>query len=544
MLVVPGTKVPPKFRRVYGGCEGCRRRHIRCDKGVTSCRQCVDKHVVCPGYARKFTFVEGPSARAKRRLNLKASVSRAAVDDDLTGRSNISPTKEPSPSRRHLPVLPIAVNVCNSDVGDEGGKRLREEQNEALNAPYTLTASTSVPWPGFHNEYSEQSRRKYFLDHYFDKMANSFPIMEGPTNPFGENFKQYLFQSDALTFAIMSMSAAYLEKMAYAWQYRAIALKVMQRDARQQAYSVEMLAAILFLGTTETSRCWFDAANSSSPHLLAASRLMLHTIKCGIKVPLFLTNFLCWFGTLMSFVSDNEDHALSSSTTYALWTAGVPYSAQDGASTEIDPLVGDWGNLMPLVATVGTIARQLRRGSNERDVKKRIDHVETCLLEWGRLGQSCLEERNPHDNTSEYHSPTDFDNIAEAYRLSSLLTLYNFCPRLLRKRVSLLNDGEVTTEILLRLALSTTTLLRHIPAQSRLWRVCSLPILSAAQWVTESSDRDFLRSMTNISTHKTRLSSIHCVRKLLEDVWQRRDAGFDIWWMGILDEGGTPILIN
>lgn len=270
---------------------------------------------------------------------------------------------------------------------------------------------------------------------------------------------------------------------------------------------------------------------------------MAHIIKSGTKVPVFLTNFLYWFGTLMSFVSDNEDNMLSSSTTYALLTTGAPYSAQDGHDTEIDPLVGNWGSLMPLVAAVGTIARQLRKGINKMDLEEMIDRVEVGLLEWGRLNQSCFDEPSQHDNTSE-HSRTDFYNIAEAYRLSSLLALYNFCPHVLQKRATLLNDGEAASKVLRRLARSTIARLQQIPIQSRLWRVCSLPILSAGQFVTEPLERDFLRSMTDILTHEIQLSSIHCVRKLLEDVWQRRDDGFDIWWMDILDESGTPILIN
>ena len=155
-------------------------------------------------------------------------------------------------------ILSIAVNVPNSGESvedDDGGKRLRIEQNEAVDgACYVVTASTLVPLSTFHNDHSEDCRKKYFLDHYFDKMVDSFAIMEGPTNPFGENFKQYVSQSHALTFAIMSMSAAYMENMTYAWHYRATALNLLQRDLRRQSYSVEMLAAMLFLGATEVSR--------------------------------------------------------------------------------------------------------------------------------------------------------------------------------------------------------------------------------------------------------------------------------------------------
>jgi hypothetical protein len=215
-------------------------------------------------------------------------------------------------------------------------------------------------------------------------------------------------------------------------------------------------------------------------------------------------------------------------------------SIEEGSSAEVDPLVGNWGSLMPLVAKVGVIVRRLRSGGSRLEFGEVIEHVETGLLQWGDVGRSRPSE---HDMLSD-NSPTDFDNIAEAYRLSSLLTLYSFCPHLIGKRVTLLNGGETTSGFLSRLASSIIALLQQIPVRSRLLRVCSLPILSAGQFVTEATERDFLRSMTDVLTHKTRLSTIHCVRKLLENVWSRRDAGVDVWWMDILDEGGTTILIN
>ncbi|KIW16560.1 hypothetical protein PV08_03748 [Exophiala spinifera] len=371
-------------------------------------------------------------------------------------------------------------------------------------------------------------------------MSSRSSIVEPSRNPFGANFKQYLFRSDALTSAIMSMSAAYMEKMTYAWHYRAAALSFMQRDLRRQSYSVEMLAAMLFLGATE---CWFDAANSGSLHLRAASKVIIHIVKSGTKVPVFLTNFLCWFGTLASYVSDNDGQILSSSTTYALLTRGTPCSARKRSYTDIDPLVGNWGSLMPLVARVGIIVRQLRRGAHESELEKLIDRVETGLLEWGGLDETYLSEQSLCGGSSA-NGLTGHDYIAEAYRLSSLLALYSFCPGLLRKRVAMLRDGESTFDFLSRLANSIIVLLRRISVESPLWRVCSLPILSAGQLITKPSDRDFLRSVTNILKGKIRVPIILSVRKLLEDIWCRRDAGSDAWWMDILDESGTPVLIN
>jgi hypothetical protein len=266
-------KLTPKFRRVYGGrgeplldvidvvfeyhganqrpgCGGCRSRHIRCDKGVPSCGQCLKKRIECPGYLRQFTFIDGPSVRAKRRKpNPDASLTIDAADPNLTSRLGSPSINAPE---RTLPPWAVPSISVSMSLGDEGNQSPGEERKDTIDMTFRATKPpTPASMPTFYDDHTENCRRRYFLGYYFDQMADSFSILEGPANPFGESFKQYAARSNVLTCALISMSAAYREEMAYGWHYRAAALNAMQRALFQPSYSVEMLAAVLFLGTTE-----------------------------------------------------------------------------------------------------------------------------------------------------------------------------------------------------------------------------------------------------------------------------------------------------
>ncbi|RDW56399.1 hypothetical protein BP5796_13221 [Coleophoma crateriformis] len=439
----------------------------------------------------------------------------------------------------------LAVANCNARDANNPNR----VQSKTVGVPSLLITTPVTPIPASlstsDQELSEDCRQKYFLDYYFGSIASVISIKEGPNNQFGESLKQYMSRSHALRFTIVAMAAMLVadskvdsSAVGYAWHYRTIALGMLQKDILQQSYSIEILATVLFLGTTEF---WFDAKSSGSVHLNAAKQLLLHNINSGVQVPLFLANFLCWFETMSSFVSDDEGLVFSSPATYVSLNAGGN-TARGDYDTIFDPLVGNWGTLMPLVGRVGTIVRKLRKGTELAELDELIDTAEIDLLEW--------EHSDPPLNTHDRPTPSDtscaqeFYSIAETYRLSALLALYNYSPRLLIKRATLVTDVKTAAEFLSQLACSTIALLRQIPIDSRLWFVCSIPILSAGQLMTKSCDREFLRSVLSMLMKKTRLTAAEKVGQLLEDVWERRDAGSEIWWMDILDETGNPMLIN
>ncbi|KAH9900106.1 fungal-specific transcription factor domain-containing protein [Xylariomycetidae sp. FL2044] len=496
------------------GCDTCRSRHIRCDKRKPGCAQCARKGTQCPGYEAKYKWVVGPSVR------------------------KLWVPEESTPPHKNLVAN---INVNGNKKGTNTGWDDDAHVSTADKSPApTFTIST------FGLELYEQRRQQCFLDHYFDRTAKLMTITEDVVNPFGDYLKPFVHGSQALHFTLLAIAALHVSNCntdqdveAHAWRYRAMALSSLQKDLKQHSGSLETLVAVLFLGMTES---WFNAENSGSVHLVAAKHLLLHRAQAGSSLPLFLVHWLYWGETLASFVSDNDGVLFASRDTYARLAAGSDSS--HGTSTSLDPLVGTWGTLIPLVGRVGVIVRRrMRYKSSEEELRELINDTEVDLLQWQHPGPHLPDPPGPLPSPTTVKTQ-ELDSMAEAYRLSALLTLYHYCPTLLQKRATLIPEAITASEFLLKFASSVVILLRQIPRDSRLWRVCALPILSAGQLVKDSSDREFLRSIMIMLDTEVQMSSVNQVSKLLEDVWDRRDSGCDVFWMDLLEEAGNPILVN
>lgn len=319
---------------------------------------------------------------------------------------------------------------------------------------------------------------------------------------------------------------------AYAWHYRSRALEILRTELECHSDSQEVLMIMLLLGTTES---WFNERNSASVHLDAAGRLLLQKLQTGQFVSAFMAHWLSFMEALSSFVSDREGFVFSSPE-FQLFL-----HAQD-ATTEPDPLVGSWGTVMPLVGRVGAIIRRLRKENGFHNycagkLDSLIDSVETELLSWQGV-RGGTQITHLEDASSENHS------MGEAYRLSALLTLYNYSPRHLRRRASLVPDADTPAAFLSKMAQWTMEHLRQIPKCSKLWRVCSFPVLSAGQLLTDAVDRDFLRGRQAALSLEMQHASVTKIENLLHDLWRQRDRGYDIWWIDVLDASGDQMLVN
>lgn len=65
--------------RTHGSaCETCRRRRRKCDKTVPTCRQCVDRGILCEGYVWRWTEAvsSSPSCVSKKRDTFPQSQAR------------------------------------------------------------------------------------------------------------------------------------------------------------------------------------------------------------------------------------------------------------------------------------------------------------------------------------------------------------------------------------------------------------------------------------------------------------------------------------
>ncbi|KAI1841600.1 hypothetical protein JX266_012253 [Neoarthrinium moseri] len=509
MLTLSGSTLPPKSRRSSGVAD--LQGHFK-DATVAALAIFI--------VTKKYKWVVGPSVRKRKKFTEAGSVTCGLHSEaiDIWDAGNI-PDGSPAPGE--------------------------DQENTANIHPLALTHSflSRSSIPSFDLESSEYRRQNYYLDHYFNHIANYISIAEGADNPLGEQLRQHFTRSNALTNIVVAIAAMHManrnsDKCAEssAWHYRTQALRMLQKDIQWQSNSIEVLTSVLLLGATES---WFDTKNSCSMHLDAARQLILHNISSGLYIPPFFAHWLCWIETLASFVSDDEGLVFSSPLTYTSLTAYATPMRGNDSNAVIDPFLGTWTTLMPLVGRVGGIVRRLRRNKDQLlesdDFSNLIHTAETDLLEW--------EHPQPQPSLGAAKL-RHFYSIAEAYRLSALLTLYNYSRDLLYKRVGLIDEVVTASEFLSQLAYSAIVLLRQIPVDSRLWNVCAIPILSAGQLIPESPDRDFLRSVMNTLAHKTQQAAVAEVGKLLEDVWRRRDAGNEVWWMDLLEETGHPMLVN
>ncbi|KAH6989009.1 fungal-specific transcription factor domain-containing protein [Ilyonectria sp. MPI-CAGE-AT-0026] len=542
MPAKPIAKLPPRIRRIPGGCENCRNRHIRCDKTLPSCAQCSKRGFECPGYPRRQWRWQ-------------------------PGFAPSSPTNM-SELNHHIRDLGQPLSPLKPIASDQG-------THKSSDVAFIHKSTIAMPLSSFNMTLSQECREKYFLDHYFNHTANIISMMTGRTNPFGEKLKPHMSHNIALNSIVVATSALHMAQsnidqdgMAYAWHYRAMAISKLEKDLAKQSDSLAVLTAILFMGMTE---CWFDPRSSGTEHLHSAKRLLLRRLDSNKKIPPFLAYCLCWLETLASFVSDNEGLVYSSPAIYEVLSASDIHTERRNmnSSSSFDPLVGSWGTLMPHVGRVGSIIRRLRKGPYTVELEDLFEGVEKDLLEWeppqGTKIPGCsLEcdslkpvsfspnadrcqlhgESRPAFSSTQNHYTNEFYSLAEAYRFSALLILYNYSPYLRVKRFALIPEQDSASDFLSELAYSTIALLQRIPLGSALWHACSIPLLTAGQLMTKSSDREFIRSVMRMLTQKIRLHAVDSVSKLLEEVWSQRDAGMEVWWMDVLDRTGSPLLVN
>lgn len=129
--------------------------------------------------------------------------------------------------------------------------------------PKALTAAHRQPpvkLAMFDPDLAEDCRRGYYLDYFFNHVADLLSIVGGSLNPFREDLRHYSARSDSLSFTLMAMASLQLAASEprsggtkYAWHYRTLALRSLREDIGQKLSSVEVLMTVLLLAISEVS---------------------------------------------------------------------------------------------------------------------------------------------------------------------------------------------------------------------------------------------------------------------------------------------------
>ncbi len=173
----------------------------------------------------------------------------------------------------------------------------------------------------------------------------------------------------------------------------------------------------------------------------------------------------------------------------------------------IDPLLGCARSLFPLLSRVGELCKKVRTLPNSHRNLLTAQHLKLELETW-----------DPGD-ISAYHSPEDTASpishslaTAEAYRLSSLILLYQAVP-------PLLPSSDTVNE----LAGSVMQLIDRTPISSRVVVVQVLPLL-VASCEAEGEQRDWARERWRGMKVRMWTGNVEKGEEVCKEIWRRRDV--------------------
>jgi Fungal specific transcription factor domain len=288
-----------------------------------------------------------------------------------------------------------------------------------------------------------------------------------------------------------------------------------------------------------------------------------------------LQNAVRWLEMLTSLVADYDGLTFSipasgdTSFTSKDDRTGLPFLQ---TSTPVDPILGTWSAILPSIGQLARVIHCLRTSGPTSILRMHVRSIEDNLLGWD--SDTILEKelpgatRNPDHVSMDIMDPlllspspslwtandvafsekdiltlTHCHAMAHAYRLAGLVTLYQYFPLLLKRRTTVTSDCQ-SSEFIQQLADFIITLLRDIPAGSRIFNVCSFPLMAAGQFCNTSEQREWVLSVFADLRVRNGISAVTKLGNTLEEVWRRRDEGVQVSWLDVFDEWDCRMLIN
>lgn len=327
-----------------------------------------------------------------------------------------------------------------------------------------------------------------FIINWFEQVCPAWSGFDGAANPNRKIAVDLWRTSATVCSALESMSAAFLASRLPSM--RQPALRLMQRAAGFVQAELEVVKAcgsagaiptgVLFslfcLGTTV---CWVDPRGFGIPFLREARSLIrrLNARSVGLSgsgsdMLAFFNKSLAYCEMLLAVVRDDEPLH--------------PQEAEDAAAGQMLPLVAEraphpWTGVSLVTTHLFAECIRLCRGFRHRmrqgmDPQRYFSSALQDLIVAQRLEEQLLELEFPPDSpdvdTGDFSTPgSHLARVAEAYRLSSLLHLYQTFPDLVSLRLPtespVTESGSVPwDEWIVPLALRLVKVLEHIPTTS------------------------------------------------------------------------------
>jgi len=439
--------------------------------------------------------------------------------NSLFGGTSVSGDSFWSNSRNHSPVpggLENLVALATSGDVDEP-----ETSVSGTEATLGVRAGRSVARLGHIAPAATQPSRSlvdipsFLIQHWFKSVCGTWSAFDSQTNPYRQLSASLWHSSMAVFYALQSMAAASLvehlphlkEVSRSAPQLAAQAIKYELQTFRANSKSSANFprGLVLSLFCMSSSICWTDSRQFGLQYL-KPGRAVLNCLNkmAGYLSPPdrellnFFNGCLVYEEMLRSIVS-NDNTDMENLANWHVSTA-QPISVVPHAWTGVSP------DLLRLFGKTMFLCRRSRNRWRQPDtvadsiLHETADYQEAAVIEEVLLATELPDAPPVLDATGDAALKRHLHDAAEAYRLSSLLQLYQTFPSLIARRL----PGQVDANgfvpysgWLSPLALHITNILRSIPPSSSMRCLQPLLCLCAGTGLRYDSVDPVMRSQNN-----------------------------------------------
>lgn len=329
-------------------------------------------------------------------------------------------------------------------------------------------------------------------------------------NPWRTILWPMALQEPTLYHAIISMTACHGIKQDPSLRitgirHQELSVEILRHGLEQRTMPTDVaLATTIVLGFCES---WLSETNTGIMHLRGARKLIQQGLAerlettpepaDSIKLQ-FLRNTLVYMDVIarLTAIRDEDPDDLDSSL--------IPMCNIELQEQEIDPLMGCAATLFPVMGEVLNLVRQVRKTQkNSPIVVSRAAELKSQLRSW-TPPEFFIP---PEDGSVEVEH---LKNTAEAYRLVTLLLLYQAVPMICSKKPTFLAE-----EALFELAC--------VPTSSRAIIIHIFPLFIAGCEAVSEDNRKFVRGRWTDMIDRMHLGSLDRCWDVTKEVWDRRD---------------------
>jgi hypothetical protein len=392
------------------------------------------------------------------------------------------------------------------------------------------------------------------VEEWFRHVCSMWSSYDSDVNPNRKIALETWTRSEAVMNCLQSMSATCLSSQMpqmrrVAVSYLKKAIKAIQRDLKTAAQNIgsfpsDLLLALCCVGT---AACWIDTTELGGSFLREAKTLLRrinqesdnlseqdrHTLN-------FFNKSLVYWNMIVAVVSDEDDDM------------GIPKVTESNGRELAGPIVphpwtGISATAQRLFAQAIKLCRRFRRHL-KRDAISTMRSLQTALRDINEAQQIeeellSLESYSVHEisETGDKHTPkSHFVDVAEGYKLASLLQLYQTFPDLVARRL----PEDVTDTAghvpwdrwIVPLSLRLVSTLQRIPPSSG--TRCIQPLL----YLSASTGLRF--DMGTLSQQQQASQDMNDILKAANGMSLGVDADFPIFMESDGPDGEPPVLLT